>query len=332
MIGKSRAAELLKRFARCRVVVVGDLMLDRYVYGTVTRISPEAPVPVVNVTGEKSVPGGAANVALNIGALGGQASIVGVVGHDKAGAELLGLLRDSGIAVKHALEVPDIQTTVKTRVLAERQQVVRVDREDPLEAVLAHAKTLGNCIREAARGSAGLIVEDYGKGVICQPVVDAAMSFCAELKVPAGYDPKDNHDLVIHGLALATPNYKEACGAAGMPMRDVAADLAPGGRMPRIAEVLLQKWRAELVVITLGAHGMYLAPRGADHAHIPTRAREVFDVSGAGDTVIAAAMLVLAAGGSHVEAAMIANHAAGVVVAKVGTATCSPEELLASIE
>lgn len=332
MIGRTRAEELLKRFGRCRVVVLGDLMLDRYVFGTVTRISPEAPVPVVNVTGERSVPGGAANVALNISALGGQASIVGVVGHDKAGAELLGLLRDSGITVRHVLEVPDIQTTVKTRVIAERQQVVRVDHEDPPESVLLHAKTLGDCVREAVRGSAGLVVEDYGKGVICQPVVDAAMAACAEVKISAGLDPKDNHDLDLRGLALATPNYKEACGAAGLPMRDVAGDLAPGGRMPRIAEILLQKWQAELLVITLGAHGMYLAPRGADHVHIPTRAREVFDVSGAGDTVIAAAMLAVAAGASHVEAATIANHAAGVVVAKIGTATCSPEELLASIE
>jgi D-beta-D-heptose 7-phosphate kinase/D-beta-D-heptose 1-phosphate adenosyltransferase len=307
-------------------------MLDRYVFGTVTRISPEAPVPVISVNGERSVPGGAANVALNIAALGGQASIVGIVGHDKAGAELLGLLRDSGISVKHVLEAPGIQTTVKTRVIAERQQVVRVDREDPPEAVLAHVGSLCDCVREAVRGSAGLVVEDYGKGVICQPVVDAAMAAAAELRLPAGLDPKDNHDLAIRGLALATPNYKEACGAAGVPVRDVGADLAPGGRLPRIAEALLEKWRAELVAVTLGAHGMYLAPRGGDHLHIPTLAREVFDVSGAGDTVIGAAMLALAAGSSHVEACSIANHAAGVVVGKIGTATCSPEELLAGME
>lgn len=331
MIDATRTAALLKQFVRCRIVVLGDLMLDRYVYGTVSRISPEAPVPVVNVRTEKGVPGGAANVALNIQRLGGQAALVGLVGQDKAGGDLLALLRTEGIDVRHVYAVADIQTTVKTRVLADRQQIVRVDREDGPQAAQAHADALGRRLGEALRGAQGLILEDYGKGVICQPVVDAALAAARAASVQVGLDPKDNNDLVVRGLALAKPNYKEACEAAGMPVRSAEEDLAPGGRLPRIAEILIDKWRADLLLITLGGQGMYLAPREGAALHIPTHAREVFDLSGAGDTVIGVALLALAAGATHAEAASIANHAAGVVVGKLGTATCSPDELLSSV-
>ncbi len=331
MIESARAKEIIERFRDVHLAVLGDLMLDRYVYGVVNRISPEAPVPVVHVRSEKTQPGGSANVALNVRSLGGRASVIGLVGDDAAGRDLARLLSEAGIRIEGLTVCGGLQTTVKTRVLADRQQIVRVDREDPPEAALAGVAELAGRLAGVLGGVHGLVIEDYGKGVVCQQAIDAALGACAAAGIPVGLDPKDMHELRISGLKLATPNYKEACDAADMPLRDVEFDLSPKGRMPRIAEKLMQAWGTELLVITLGPHGMYIAPRGEQPTQIPTKAREVFDVSGAGDTVIATAMMALAAGATHREAASIANHAAGVVVGKVGTATCSPDELIASI-
>jgi D-beta-D-heptose 7-phosphate kinase/D-beta-D-heptose 1-phosphate adenosyltransferase len=327
MIDSGRARSLAGTFAQQRILVLGDLMLDRYVYGDVNRISPEAPVPVVHVRREERQVGGAANVALNVMRLGGGASMLGAIGSDAEGDELLALLRDSGCCVDGVVCVDDLQTTVKTRVLAERQQVVRVDREDPVEAVLPAIPAMKERLAPLLADATALIIEDYGKGVIAQEMVDAAVSAATAAGVPIGLDPKDNHHLAFSGLALATPNYREACDAAGMPPRDIAEDLAAGGRLPQIAAALQERWDVELLLITLGPGGMYIAPRGQDAVLAPTQAREVFDVSGAGDTVIAVATMALAAGASHIEAAALANHAAGVVVGKLGTATCTADEL-----
>lgn len=332
MITKARAKELLEAFRDTRILVVGDLMLDRYLSGTVSRISPEAPVPVVLVTGERAVPGGAANVALNINSLGGRAIVAGLVGSDRNGDELTRILSKKGINTACVYSNRKVQTTVKTRVIAERQQVTRVDREDPPEAARRVLPGLCRKIRRFAGKVDGVIIEDYGKGVICQETVDAVLSVTRKRAIHVGYDPKDNHELDMKGITLATPNYREACIAAGLsePLRrgkpESDRTLAAAGR------ILMKRWRPNVLVITLGPDGMYLLPRGGKPVIIPTRAREVFDVSGAGDTVIAAALLSLAAGASNEEAVSLANYAAGVVVGKLGTATCSPDELLANME
>jgi D-beta-D-heptose 7-phosphate kinase/D-beta-D-heptose 1-phosphate adenosyltransferase len=314
------------------VLVVGDVMLDEYVMGTVNRISPEAPVPVVRVRGRECRPGGAANVAFNIQALGGQAVVAGVVGKDAAGADLVRLLKARGIRTDGILATDRIATTVKTRILAERQQVVRIDNESDMDSVAGVADRLAARAKALVSQVAGVIIEDYGKGVICQPVLDAVLPEAIRRGKSAGFDPKDNHDLMIQGITMATPNYKEACWAAGAKERPLAdGDLSGDSWLRELGDTLLAKWQAQFMVITLGAHGMYVLERDGTASHIPTRAREVFDVSGAGDTVIAAAVLGLASGASHYEALSLANFAAGVVVGKLGTATCSPAELLEAV-
>lgn len=327
MIDRGRAAVLTKRFAEQQMLVLGDAMLDRYVYGDVERISPEAPVPIVHVRSERRQLGGAANVALNIRAAGGGAGVLGVTGDDAAGGALLALLGDAGCRVDGIVRHPALQTTVKTRVLADRQQIVRVDREDAPEDMRPALTEIIDRLEPLLAAATGLIIEDYGKGVVTQEVVEAAIVAAGAADVPVSLDPKDNHALTFTGLALATPNYREACDAAGYAPRRAAEDLAEGGRLPEIAATLQARWDVALLLITLGSYGMYIAPRGGAPVHVPTQAREVFDVSGAGDTVIAVASMALAAGATHHEAAALANHAAGIVVGKVGTATCSADEI-----
>jgi D-beta-D-heptose 7-phosphate kinase/D-beta-D-heptose 1-phosphate adenosyltransferase len=331
MIGVEQAEALIHRFRDQTVLVVGDLMLDRYVAGTVSRISPEAPVPVVWVTQEYARPGGAANVALNIQALGGRAVVCGVVGRDAHGEELLGILRRHGIGVDGVVARSDVRTIVKTRIVADRQQVVRVDREDAAERMGGAAAELAGVTRRLCSAASGVIIEDYGKGAVDQGVVDAVMESATARGAKVGLDPKDNHALRLSGITLATPNFKEACLAAGLAEGPLKGDLAAHPILARAGDILLERWRPELLIITLGPHGMYLRRRGAAPLIIPTVAREVYDVCGAGDTVIATALLGLAAGATHEEAASLANCAAGVVVGKVGTATCSVAELRASV-
>lgn len=311
-----------------RILVVGDLMLDRYVFGSVSRISPEAPVPVVLVQREEAKPGGAANVARNIRALGGEASLAGVVGDDAAGRDLRRILEEGGIGTRAVVSLAGIRTTVKTRVVADRQQVVRVDREDSQERVaMAAGGSLSAIEREMAEAD-GVIVEDYGKGLLTQAVVDTVMAKAKARGIPVGLDPKDTRSLTIKGIALATPNYKEACFAAGLDETPLAGDLTKHANLMEVGRRLQDLWETETLAITLGAHGMYCLPRGAKATVIPTRAREVFDVTGAGDTVIAAALLAMSSGTPALDAAGLANYAAGVVVGKLGAATCTPGELL----
>ncbi len=302
-------------------------MLDRYILGSVHRISPEAPVPVVHVAQEKSVPGGSANVAWNVVSLGGHASVAGMVGRDEAGRELSGLLKKRGVSLGSALESTEHPTTVKMRIIADRQQVVRVDWEDRFK----YSDRLLAAFRKHLEGevamSGGVILADYGKGVLQQPVVDAVLRAAAKKKVPVSLDPKD-FGLHVDGIAFATPNRKEAFAAAGVPETRPHDDPLADEALLDVGKRLLAKWRPQQLMITLGAHGMLLVYRGRKPVHVPARAREVFDVSGAGDTVIATCTLALAAGASFEEAADLANWAAGVVVGKLGTATCTPEELL----
>ena len=327
-ISRKRAAELLRKFPRRRVLVVGDLMLDRYVYGGVSRISPEAPVPVVRVEKETSMPGGASNVACNVRALGGKASVAGMVGKDAAGVELRWLLSDAGVGVECAMMFAGARTIVKERIIAERQQVVRVDFDHATGWTPRQSDKFLAMLALELDGADGVVIEDYGKGAVTQEVVDLVLSVAAKRRIPVGLDPKEGHDLAMKGLTVATPNRREAFAIAGMvdpgPKDDPLADKA----LRRTGEILLDKWQAKHLAITLGPHGMYLAGASRPPRHVPTRAREVFDVSGAGDTVIAACTTALAAGADFLESAELANIAAGVVVGKLGTASCTPDELL----
>lgn len=328
-----RAQLLTQSFQRQRILVVGDLMLDKYIHGTVERISPEAPVPVVRVARERQVPGGAANVAWNVCAFGGQAVIAGVVGNDPAGRDLKELMAAQGVCTDVVRAIKGFQTTVKMRVLADRQQVLRVDWDPDPVFPQADVDAFCESVSRQIESCTGVVIEDYSKGIVCQEVMDAVLSAAKRRGIPVGLDPKDNLNLRIKGITLATPNYKEAHLCAGLP----AKAPPPGSPLEdaslrKASDILLKTWEPEQLLVTLGPNGMYLAGSGRVPRVIPTRAREVFDVSGAGDTVIATCVMALAAGASFDEAAVLGNNAAGVVVGKLGTATCSADELLASVE
>ena len=327
-VTQKRVAQLLRKFPRRRILVVGDLMLDRYVYGSVTRISPEAPVPVVKVGRETSMPGGASNVACNVRALGGKAAVAGLLGKDAAGVELRWLLADAQVDVECAMMFAGAGTIVKERIIAERQQVVRVDFERSATwSPRQSEKFLALLALELDRAD-GVIIEDYGKGAVTQAVVDLVLAKAAKRGLPVGLDPKDGHELAFQGITVATPNRKEAFAIAGVVDPGAKVDPLADKALRKTGEILMAKWAAENLAITLGAQGMYLLSRGRAPRHVPTRAREVFDVSGAGDTVIAACVTALAAGADFLESAELANIAAGVVVGKLGTASCTPDELL----
>ncbi len=320
--------DLVSQFGRQRILVVGDLMLDRYVYGSVGRISPEAPVPVVCVQEEKNMPGGAANVARNVQALGGQARLCGLVGQDQPGQELLAVLARERIDTAGILQLPGRRTTVKTRIVAEGQQVARVDWEARGRMGPEAERELTRIAAGAVGRATGVILADYAKGALGRKVAAAVRSAARRARVPLALDPKPNAAWPARGITVATPNRKEAFALAGVLEQPPQADPLRDAALLRVCRILLRRWPPAFLVVTLGAQGMLLAARGRAPLHIPTVAREVFDVSGAGDTVIAALLLALAAGASERQAAELATCAAGVVVGKRGTAVCTGRELM----
>ncbi len=317
-----------RRFCRHSILVVGDPMLDRYIYGTVDRISPEAPVPVVRVVEEKNLPGGAANVARNVRSLGGRAALSGVVGRDQAGSDLLRVLAAEGVETGGMMALKRCRTTVKTRIMAGRQQVARVDWDETLSLDDAECSRFRGKTLVAMEGVSGVIIEDYGRGCVRQDIVSALLAAAARRGIPVTLDPKENSDLDVMGITAATPNRREAFALAGVAERDPGDNPVEDASLRKAVDVLMERWSPVFLVVTLGAHGMLLVPRDGRPRHIPTAAREVFDVSGAGDTVIAAMTLGLASGADPYEAAQLANCAAGVVVGKVGTAGCTAAELV----
>jgi len=325
-----RVRNILAAASRARILVVGDVMLDHFMWGTVSRISPEAPVPVVEFQRESLMPGGAANVARNLTALKVGTDLFGRVGRDNEGEKLRALLANHSIRCNGLLAKADNPTSVKIRIIAHQQQVVRIDREtrDGLDAA-ATRKLLG-AITRFASSAAGIIVGDYGKGVVTQPLLDGIKALCRERGLWLSVDPKPVHKLNLADLSLLTPNRKEAFELAGLADETRNPDPLADKNLMLAASRLLTDLRPALLLITLGELGMLLCQRERKPFHIPTVAQEVFDVSGAGDTVIATFTLAVAAGASPVEAAIISNHAAGIVVGKFGTATVSPQELLAS--
>jgi D-beta-D-heptose 7-phosphate kinase/D-beta-D-heptose 1-phosphate adenosyltransferase len=329
-LSAARARQILTAAQTTRVLVVGDVMLDQFIWGGVSRISPEAPVPVVDFARESFMPGGAANVARNLVSLATPAELFGVIGQDDAAKKLLKLLGEQSIGCTGLVKSVARHTSIKTRIVAQQQQVVRIDRETrgALDAMTT-AKLLTEFKTKLAKADA-VIVGDYGKGVVTQPLLNEIKALCHARGVWLSLDPKPVHLLNLSNLSLITPNRKEAFELANLPDDNKHADPFADKNLMLVAERLLKELRPALLLITLGELGMLLCQRGQKPFHIPTVAQEVFDVSGAGDTVIATFTLAIAAGASPIEAAILSNHAAGIVVGKIGTATTSAQELLAS--
>jgi len=327
VLTQPRVRALLAAARRTRLLVVGDVMLDQFIWGGVSRISPEAPVPIVEFQRESFMPGGAANVARNLASLQVPCELFGAVGPDSAAQQLQRLLAEQAIGCAGLLSQAGRQTSVKTRIVAHQQQVVRVDRETREPLAAAGTRQLLARVDAALPGAAAVIVGDYGKGTVSQALLDALRHRCREQGVWLSLDPKPIHKLDLRELSLITPNRKEAFELAGLEDEMRAADPLADAPLLRVAEKLLAELKPALLLITLGELGMLLCQRGQAPIHIPTVAQEVFDVSGAGDTVIATFTLAIAAGASPFEAALISNHAAGIVVGKVGTAVITPEEL-----
>jgi D-beta-D-heptose 7-phosphate kinase/D-beta-D-heptose 1-phosphate adenosyltransferase len=319
MLTAARARSIMRSFAGVRVLVVGDLMLDEFVWGRVERISPEAPVPVVQVTSETIHLGGAANVVHNLCALGGKATACGVIGADHAGRRLLAELDRIGAGAAGVIRPRGALTIRKTRIVAHSQQVVRFDRDQPDHSRRVSAALVRFLERRAASFDV-VLVSDYGKGVVNDSVCATLSALRRRRGLRVIVDPKKPNFGHYHDLSLATPNQGEAADAAGIEISD-ARTLRAAGR------ALIERWQADAILITRGEHGMSLFKRNGDVRHFPTAARDVFDVTGAGDTVVASCALALGAGASFEEAAELANYAAGVVVGKVGTATLTADEL-----
>jgi D-beta-D-heptose 7-phosphate kinase/D-beta-D-heptose 1-phosphate adenosyltransferase len=329
-LSAQRVRQILSAAKKSRVLVVGDVMLDQFIWGNVSRISPEAPVPVVDFQSESYMPGGAANVARNLVALESPAELFGALGRDEAAGKLLGLLSEQHIGCDGLVKSAARHTSIKTRIVAHQQQVVRVDRETRGHLDDGTTASLVAEIKKRISKADAVIVGDYGKGVVTQPLLNEIKSLCRERGVWLSLDPKPVHHLNLSNLSLITPNRKEAFELADLPDETKNADPLADKNLMRVAERLLRELNPALLLITLGELGMLLCQRGQKPFHIPTVAQEVFDVSGAGDTVIATFTLAIAAGASPIEAAILSNHAAGIVVGKVGTATTSPEELIQS--
>lgn len=326
-VNKKRLIDIVSRFENANVLVVGDFILDEYIWGDVRRISPEAPVPVVDVRRETFLPGGSLNVANNIHSLGGKVYPCGVVGRDMRGRMLLKAMRQQRIDTGGVVYDNTRPTTLKTRVIAHSQQVVRFDREKVHEISRKDLNNILKFIKDAASESDVLIIEDYGKGVVTPKLIKEIIRIAKKQKLKVIVDPKEKHFSYYKGVTSITPNLKEAMSAVkNIFSLDKMPTLESTGRKLR------SYLKAESVLITLGEEGMALFEKNGRISRIPTAAREVFDVSGAGDTVIATFSLALACGASLYEAAYISNLAAGIVVGKVGAATSTLVELKNAVE
>lgn len=327
---RRRVRELLRRAATTRSLVVGDVMLDHFIWGKVSRISPEAPVPVVEFRDESFMPGGAANVARNLTSLGMAAEMLGTVGKDGAARRLRQLFREQRIGCEGLIATARQPTSVKTRIVAHQQQVVRIDRENCDALSRPHSRKLLAQIRARLASADAVVVGDYGKGVVTQWLLDQLKLLCRDRGVWLSLDPKPVHRLHLSGLSLITPNRKEAFELAGLADNSPHENPLEDKPLLQTANVLLEQLSPALLLVTLGEQGMLLCQKQHAPLYIPTIAQEVFDVSGAGDTVIATFTMAIAAGASPSEAAVLSNHAAGIVVGKMGTATVTPDELLSS--
>jgi len=327
---------IVKRFNKARILVIGDLILDEYIWGKVERISPEAPVPVVWANKMTHLPGGAANVANNISSYGAVASLAGVIGRDKNAGSLVEALKKANIETKGISVIPDRCTTVKTRIICGHQQMVRVDWEHTEPISKERIRKIFDFIKGRIKNFDAIIIEDYGKGVINAQLLEGLILLAQSHKKIVLVDPKEDHFQYYRGVTSITPNRKELENAIrNLKIKDkknkirlesdklfTDRDIEAAGRQ------ILEYLELDSLLVTLGEQGIKLFEKKGRITHIPTVAQEVFDVSGAGDTVIATFALSLAVGASKIEAAHIANYAAGIVVGKIGTATVTKNELL----
>lgn len=321
----NRLNKVVSDFKKARVLVIGDLILDEFIWGDVSRISPEAPVPVVWVRRESFMPGGASNVANNLRSLGARTFIAGVIGDDERGAILKSELEQKGVDTCGVMIDESRPTTLKTRVVAHHQQVVRIDKEkkDALNDIMI-SKITGYA-KKIIDDIDAVIIEDYGKGVITPKLLKALVPLAKSHNKIISVDPKEEHLKYYQGITLITPNNHEASKAVGFEIKD-------DDTLKRAGQAMLKKFKCKIALITLGENGMAVFQNKKPMEQIPTVAQEVFDVSGAGDTVIACYTLALASGADPVQAAYISNCAAGIVVGKVGIAVVSQNELVDRIK
>ncbi|MDQ6859705.1 MAG: PfkB family carbohydrate kinase [Verrucomicrobiota bacterium] len=327
----ARFDEILSRAASKRIVVIGDLMLDEFVWGKVGRISPEAPVPVVEVTGESFYPGGAANVARNLREFIDKTAVIGLLGTDRGGQQLRALLDECEIDTSSAIEDSAFPTIVKTRIIARQQQVVRVDREQIRTPTPEQVSAVAERLKALLPTIDAVIFEDYGKGLLSAELVERVTKLACDAGKVVTVDPNPRAPLDWKNVTAVKPNRSEAFLSAGVPWSDPVDPASDDEALLNVGRLLLRKWGTRFLLITLGEQGMMLF-EGDDALHIPTKARQVFDVSGAGDTAIALFTLALCCDASPREAAEIANHASAVVVGKLGTATVTRAELIASFD
>ena len=327
-----RLRQILDRAAGKRIFVIGDLMLDEFVWGKVGRISPEAPVPVVEVTGESFFPGGAANVARNLREFLDRVSVIGLIGKDRSGQQLRQLLAERKIDISDSIEDEKFPTIVKTRIIARHQQVVRVDREKIARPSTTQVGKVVSAVRKKLANIDAIIFEDYGKGFVTRELVSQIAREARAAKKLVTADPNPQNLIDWSGMTAVKPNRVEAFLAAGIPDRDSEASPKKDVALVHAGKTLLQKWGLQYLLVTLGEHGVMFFEKGKRPHHIPTKARDVFDVSGAGDTAIAVFTLALVCNATPLEAAQIANHASAVVVGKLGTATVTRDELISSFE
>ncbi|MBU1862129.1 MAG: D-glycero-beta-D-manno-heptose-7-phosphate kinase [Candidatus Omnitrophica bacterium] len=324
---KKQLTELVEKFARVKLLIIGDFILDQYIFGKVSRISPEAPVPVVDVDvrRETYVPGGALNVGNNIKELGATVFPCGAIGRDLYGRMFLKRVKSEGIDSSGIIIDNERPTTLKTRVIAHSQQVVRIDRESREDISHNERRKVIDFCRKKVKDVDGIIIEDYGKGVISPELLKEISILAKRYNKFIAVDPKEKHFQYYKNVTIITPNKKEAYCAVGVSLEDKQVTIEDVGKR------ILKKIGCQAVLITLGEEGMALFEGKGKISKIPTAAQEVFDVSGAGDTVIAVLSLALGAGANFQDAALIANCAAGIVVGKVGAAAITKEELVSSI-
>jgi len=323
-ISEKRLDEILLNMKGKRIAVVGDLMLDRYIWGSVNRISPEAPVPVVDMEQEQSRLGGAANVAKNIKSLGGEPLLLGIIGNDNSGKQLLNIVKESNFPL-HGIITDDTRpTTVKTRVIAHNQHVVRIDRENKSDISHTIQVKIIDVLQNEISEIDGIIIEDYNKGVIVKDLIHKLIDIALKYNKIITVDPKFNNFFEYKSVTVFKPNRKETEEVMGIRLRE-EEDVINAGK------TLLQKLQAKNVLLTRGEQGMSLFESNGNISHVPTKALNVADVSGAGDTVIATLTMSLTSGASIKEAASLANFAGGVVCGYVGIVPIDPNELRQSV-
>lgn len=324
IIEEERFKEITKSFKDKRILVIGDLILDEFIWGKVKRISPEAPVPVVEVQKESLRLGGSANVVNNLCALGCKVALSGVIGNDSNGKRLTSILQEMNVDYKGVVTKENRPTAIKTRIIAQHQQIVRFDREKVMPVMPSTIDKIRAYIMKNIASMDAVIISDYGKGVITEELLAEILPHISKNNIPIAVDPKPLNFPFYQGVTVITPNHHEASEAAG-----IETDSSEG--LKRTGIKLLKSNKSQSILITRGENGMSLFEKEGDETHIPTVARDVYDVTGAGDTVIATMALSLASGATLRESAILANHAAGIVVGKLGTATTTVDEIQSAI-